>query len=322
MIVVQRTVSVGVFAILGVMLSCPMARVVGAQDDSSSARREYDALLRAYQNGERDSSVVLPLFRGARMLHEDSVARTVGLDYVNHSLGARPLRERLAKTNVQLAVQLMQSTSDSAFSLFYHQSRAVDSVWGHPDFAETMASFRIGKEEIDPKVWRNGKALVERPDWEAMRPAIVAKYGARMGDRVILDAEIEWGKRTSGSPSCDWSTFAHALAARYERFPLDTANPGGVNNMIYRIIFLHSDDRVVLAKAIHWMEMVVRLQPRDVNDLDTYANLLYKVGRTPEAITWEEKAAALAGDDAEIQAALAKMRRGEPTWQEDGASSG
>lgn len=53
--------------------------------------------------------------------------------------------------------------------------------------------------------------------------------------------------------------------------------------------------------------------------IDTYANLLHKLGRTKEAIEWQEKALAKVDADskAEYQATLDKMKKGEPTWVKD-----
>ena len=51
--------------------------------------------------------------------------------------------------------------------------------------------------------------------------------------------------------------------------------------------------------------------------MDTYSNLLHKVGKTKEAIEWQEKAIAAVDEasKAEYQATLEKMKKGEPTWQ-------
>jgi tetratricopeptide (TPR) repeat protein len=47
--------------------------------------------------------------------------------------------------------------------------------------------------------------------------------------------------------------------------------------------------------------------------LDTYANILYKLGNKEEAIKWEEKAIALGGD---YNDTLEKMKKGEKTWND------
>jgi hypothetical protein len=52
--------------------------------------------------------------------------------------------------------------------------------------------------------------------------------------------------------------------------------------------------------------------------MDTYANLLHKAGNTKEAIVWQKKAIDLLkaqGEDSEdFEDTLAKMERGEKTW--------
>jgi hypothetical protein len=51
--------------------------------------------------------------------------------------------------------------------------------------------------------------------------------------------------------------------------------------------------------------------------MDTYANILYKMGKKDDAITWEQKAADLsasADEKAGYQATIDKMKKGEKTW--------
>jgi predicted RNA polymerase sigma factor len=51
--------------------------------------------------------------------------------------------------------------------------------------------------------------------------------------------------------------------------------------------------------------------------MDTYANILHKMGRTKEAIEVQEKAVAMTTDEAskkELQETLDKMKKGEKTW--------
>jgi hypothetical protein len=50
--------------------------------------------------------------------------------------------------------------------------------------------------------------------------------------------------------------------------------------------------------------------------MDTYANLLYRLGRNDEAIEWEEKVVTLNPNpkDEEFVETLKKMKAGKPTW--------
>ena len=59
-----------------------------------------------------------------------------------------------------------------------------------------------------------------------------------------------------------------------------------------------------------------RRRPRTIPaEIDTYANLLYKAGRTREALEWQQKVVRLsAGRDPELTAHLDRMKAGLPTW--------
>jgi hypothetical protein len=65
-----------------------------------------------------------------------------------------------------------------------------------------------------------------------------------------------------------------------------------------------------------WSEEVIKKEPT-ANFYDTYANLLYKLGRTQDAIKIQEKGVKLTQGNGYIENAmnnLEKMRKGEPTW--------
>ena len=52
--------------------------------------------------------------------------------------------------------------------------------------------------------------------------------------------------------------------------------------------------------------------------IDTYANMLYKLGRKDEALTWEKKAQAITieqgSDKSWGQDVIDKINKDEPTW--------
>jgi hypothetical protein len=50
--------------------------------------------------------------------------------------------------------------------------------------------------------------------------------------------------------------------------------------------------------------------------MDTYANIIYKLGNKEEAIKWEEKALALSNNDKSYQETIDKMKKGEKTWKD------
>lgn len=87
-----------------------------------------------------------------------------------------------------------------------------------------------------------------------------------------------------------------------------------LNNFAWAI-FENCDDPKCLESALAWSKQSLEKQDNPMY-LDTYANLLYKTGKTKEAITIQEKALALADSEskADYQATLDKMKAGKPTW--------
>jgi tetratricopeptide (TPR) repeat protein len=94
-----------------------------------------------------------------------------------------------------------------------------------------------------------------------------------------------------------------------------------LNNIAWTV-FEKVSDKKVLQDALNWSKRSRELSPDNSGFLDTYANLLYKLGRNKEAITCEKEAL---GYDAKVGKtpngimveALRKMIAGEKTWKEE-----
>jgi len=106
---------------------------------------------------------------------------------------------------------------------------------------------------------------------------------------------------------------------------LDTSGLGlaFTNNFFYEVIFTHSNDKAILKKSIKWMGQVVKLSPCDQVNLDTYANLYYKLGNKKKAIAIEERAIRIENEksikehrkpDNVFKETVDKMYNNQPTW--------
>jgi tetratricopeptide (TPR) repeat protein len=94
---------------------------------------------------------------------------------------------------------------------------------------------------------------------------------------------------------------------------------GGSLNALAWDMFENMADKNRLQDALEWSKQSVEIDPDNYQYLDTYANLLYKLGFKEEAIAKEEEALSLIGKkDAEAYKAtedvLRKMKAGEKTW--------
>jgi hypothetical protein len=120
----------------------------------------------------------------------------------------------------------------------------------------------------------------------------------------------------------DWTNFAKYYVLYFDTAATRSEYP--VNNVSF-MLFEHVTNPHALEAAIKAEKCSLDLTTilgtpgkDDPSEVDTYASLLYKTGKTQEAITWEEKAAQLSEHrDQEILDHLAKMRAGQPTWSAD-----
>lgn len=103
------------------------------------------------------------------------------------------------------------------------------------------------------------------------------------------------------------------------KIPLDSIGnkiSGSLNTVAWQVFELTSDEKM-LKDALRWSKRSQEISPDNAMLLDTYANLLYKLGQKEEAIATEEKALQFGDkDDKEgFEQTLAKMRAGEKTWK-------
>ncbi len=87
-------------------------------------------------------------------------------------------------------------------------------------------------------------------------------------------------------------------------------------NSIAWQIFLNSDDKKCLFIALNLTRQSLVIDKNNPAYLDTYANILYKLGQIEEAIEMETKALDLVAQwqKKSYQEALDKMKSGKPTW--------
>lgn len=91
-------------------------------------------------------------------------------------------------------------------------------------------------------------------------------------------------------------------------------------NGLSREVFEQISDKKALKNALNWSKRSMELSPDNVQLLDTYANLLYKLGKKKEAIDREEKALSRVPKEQvsqynRIEETLTKMKAGEKTWK-------
>jgi hypothetical protein len=194
----------------------------------------------------------------------------------------------------------------------------------------------INSEKVQPFI--NKVQGTTQPDWDGLCRLIAKDYGDDYAGRNVLVAKLKWYWNQN-----DFLSVARSLNDKMEKYGSDTTDLGEdfkLNTAAYAIWLevgkttgLSKEIITELSRTCTWMEGVARRGEKLTKDyaarqdmyIDTYAKLLHKVGRTDEAIKWEEfailKLKETVKDEKTIEnysrhyeKVLDKMRNGEPTW--------
>jgi len=279
-------------------------------------QKQYYSLKEAFPKGQVSYTEMANLANTARILSDQEFANSVARTYINDYLLKLPEDELYSMPNIRFMLNFTSSSSDRAFNIFYKHANQVDSVAKDKNFSRRFVDFIIEKEEINPRLYKDGKQVTENPDWAAIQHTIQKKYNAAYADRIVLWSKIKWleGKR-------DWPTYCKNVIIKVEKYgPYLKIFPDGNYPINYLWnasaweLFIHCSDTADLKKALEWSAKSLDDPKPDPDNIDTYANILYKLGRGAEALPYEEKAIAMDPNDKEKVTNLAKMKKGEPTW--------
>lgn len=301
-------------------------------------RLKFYADLDAYRNGKRDYSVIPGLVKTmTELLDDKKKANAIAQDYKANYLDKLPDEQLLTRENIEFIFEhlnLISSTNDHFFKLFFNQPDVIDSLHNQEGAALYFVNYRIAKDEIWNKLFANDTtsiSSVRNPDWDKIYAAISNKFGDSFARKIVPENKIFFYRRIN-----DWETWAALQDGKIKAHPPKAPKQGDYFlltdswnlNYVSWDAFLHCNDTSVLTKALHWSDLSILLEQPEPNIqyLDTRANLLYKLGRVKEAINQEEEAVKIdnarakkegrekGGFADEYTATIEKMKRNEPTW--------
>lgn len=274
-------------------------------------QKQFYTLLTKYQNGDKDYSSMPYLIELLRKFDDKDVARRVSSDYLRNCLYKLTDNELYTRDRIELLASSIQDSGERGFDLFYRNAKEIDSLMKRNNYAEDVVDNIVYKEQLYPQLFSGGVPVAHNPNLDSLVNIVNLKYGEACAERISLDVKILWYTCKS-----DWSECVKYRLLKLAKKGLDSTNSGlrRDNNMIWTVIFKHSLDKQALNTALQWEESILKQLPYDPDIVDTYANLLYKLGKTHEAIGWEEKASELAPGNREIQSNFGKMKNGQPTW--------
>ncbi|UAY55743.1 glycoside hydrolase family 2 protein [Arachidicoccus terrestris] len=268
---------------------------IGKNIDPNDNDNRYPELLKEFENGKKDSAFLRRLTLMAMRKKDNINVTRAAIAYLKSVQS--PFNEKV----LDFLKQTTRTTKDFGFNFILKNIKSVNRVWGN-DGAEAFLRSIIWKETIT--TLRKQK---ESSDLEKVEKETIAKYDT-IGERAVWSALAGYAwEAKKVSPFVKYKDKLHA------KYPQEVSNYWYVNNDAW-FVFEQSNEKKELESALAWQKKVMENDP-DANDYDTYANLLYKLGKKKDALEWEEKAVQLAPEDKAIQGSLEKMQQGKPTWK-------
>lgn len=159
------------------------------------------------------------------------------------------------------------------------------------------------------------KVFLDRnASWKEILNGIHSLKAGMGEERLVGNTILSMMNRIMKGQQIDFNEFLNAVEYYEKNFSV-MYSALALNNWAW-FSFLKTDNKVYLKKASEWSREAVKLDP-SAGNMDTYANLLHKLGKQHEAIQWEENALSKDPNNLEFIETLEKIKKGKPTWNRD-----
>lgn len=235
--------------------------------------------------------------------------------------------QRYTKENIEYWNMYAHRSSSKTFGYFYKDGKQIDKVMGLKGYATAVVDKTIYYELVVPffkeqntnagipmtGMYLSGpgvKTDSSEADWKKLEKAIRKKFNMGIAKRNVVAAKVEWYLR-----HWNYVPYSKYSLVLFEKYTPDIKAKGASINAAAWEAFLRINDKSILNGYVKLMHEVINFYPTAGQCIDTYANLLYKLGRREEAIKWEEKATALKGIGfEEYILTVEKMKKGESNY--------
>lgn len=257
--------------------------------------KDYLTRLDEYNKGNRDHNFLYYLAFMADAAKDKAHAVKVSNDYI------KQLNDPFTPDNLKFIKKFTQSVNSKGFEILYKNEDRADQVLGK-EAAELTLFAAIQADEINTQIPKDKKI---KPDWTAIEKS-VSKYGD-LGTETLLFYQVLYSLQYNDLPlfKSIWQEWLSKYGSKRKYMTAD-----GLNNWAWNIFQGSANDPEMLKAALAFSACSLTKGTAPYN-MDTYANILYKLGRKAEAITWEQKAAKMDPNSQEFQDTLAKMQKGE-----------
>ncbi|MEP6556829.1 MAG: thioredoxin fold domain-containing protein [Ferruginibacter sp.] len=277
--------------------SSPAEDFIAKVKNAMNPETQYYSLMDKYKSGEKDSAFLRKVLLAAQGAYDMDNGREIFQAY----LKTQP--DLYTKSNLQFIRDFTSSTKDNGFAILYKDAAKVNAVLG-AGVAESITQQIIMREEVYNKF---PKSKDEKPDWTAIDKSLTKNYPA-LAPEMVAKAKVIWYQHVQ-----DWEHYKTVVVDYMNKYGAN-ASVSELNNYAWTV-FQKCDDMACVSEALNWSKRSFKDSDNPMF-IDTYANILYKLGKKDEAIVWEQKAIDLVPDaeKADYQKTIDKMKAGEKTW--------
>jgi thioredoxin-related protein len=299
----------------------------------------YEQLLTAYKSGNINYGRLPFMINVAKKLG-DTVSRNL-IKLYEDNITVLSAKERFTRENIEFWTTLNLTNKGKFLRFFYQNGSQIDQVMHKKGYSRVqinkcIQNFIVApflEQQINNPDARNGVTTIntatgtvissetcyDEADWKKLSKLIRKDFGRSYARSNLLQAKALWYKKNS-----NWIAYVRSSFEKFKTDPPDFDYLGEcymVNDVSWNI-FLYIKDKDLINEGINWMAKVLQKGNESdminvhvlANLIDTYANLLYKIGRNGEAIQWQIKSVSLEPNDKYRQKALGQMKIGEPTY--------
>jgi thioredoxin-related protein len=263
--------------------------------------RQYYAMMEKFRSGSRDTIMLESLMNLAIQNENGFLADSVIRAWL-------PLIKNVYTTDrLQMIAQIAIEPGTPEFDLFYHNGEKIDRLF-KPGYSENIVMNAVIQHNQSIMTAFNDSTST--PDWNKITMEITAQYGASLAHQIVTSVKPVYYKKNK-----NWELYIRNLLPFLKEYE-PKLDPIDLNNGAWDI-FQYSSGIDDLNYALSLSERSMDSQKNNPTFMDTYANLLYKLGRKTEAIVKETEALNLTepSDRPGYQETLDKMKSGAKTWE-------
>jgi len=262
---------------------------------------QYETLLAKFNADPQNATIAKAMAAAAKDAYDkETQAKAEGI-----VLSTLSTDQIFTKDNVELLLSSASIKDSKAFNLIKDNPAKFDAVSEKVKANDFLSKLLIG-EAVNTKIQAK-----EAVDFAAIEKELAQKYPPINTEKASLEMQPRYFAYTKNFPGLRDSF--NKYIAKYG----SAITAGQLNDMAWSI-FEGCDDPACLKAAAEWSKLSLEKEKDAPMYLDTFANLLYRLGNKEQAIKTQEKAISLLTDATQKEqyvATLQKMKKGEKTWQ-------